>query len=188
MDDTRPFFIETSSERSTDDRSHARFRYGLRERRRRDSSDRCSSLRKQAAGPFRVRNQAEGGVSVAYRIAVPPSAVNRPREHGTQSSSTAFDDALAALLALVGERVDVHVFGASTPHLVATFGGRLRAGYSESGGDPAPNEAIYLRLETGEEGAGLSLDREVFGDAVRHEDGSITLKFGGVELMVARRG
>jgi hypothetical protein len=99
-----------------------------------------------------------------------------------------FDEALAAVLALVGERVDVHVFdSSSTPHL-ATFGGRLRAGYSMSGGDLAPNEAIYLRLEAGDESAGLSLDREVFGDAVRHEDGSITLKFGGVELMVARRG
>jgi hypothetical protein len=64
----------------------------------------------------------------------------------------------------------------------------LRAGYSMSGGDPAPNEAIYLWLEAGEEAAGLSLDREVFGDAVRHDDGSITLKFGGVELLVARRG
>ena len=65
---------------------------------------------------------------------------------------------------------------------------RLRAGDSIGGGDPAPNEAIHLRLEAGEEGAGLSLDREVFGDAVRQEDGSITLRFGGVELMVARRG
>ena len=55
------------------------------------------------------------------------------------------------------------------------------------GGDPAPNEAIYLRLEAGEEGAGLSLDREVFGDAVRHRDGAITLRFGGVELLVAKR-
>ena len=92
-------------------------------------------------------------------------------------------------MALVGERVDVHVFDASsTPHLVATFGGRLRAGYSMSGGDPAPNEAIYPRLESGEEGAGLSLDRGVFGDAVRYEDDYITLRFGGVELMVARRG
>jgi hypothetical protein len=56
-----------------------------------------------------------------------------------------------------------------------------------SGGDPARNEAIYLRLEAGES-AGLSLDREVFGDADLHDDGSITLKPGGVELLVARRG
>jgi hypothetical protein len=35
-----------------------------------------------------------------------------------------------------------------------------------SGGDRNPNQAIYLRLEAGEEGAALSLDREVFGDAV----------------------
>jgi hypothetical protein len=99
-----------------------------------------------------------------------------------------FDEALAALLALVGERVDVHVFDASSsPHFVATFGGTLRAGYSMSGGEPAPTEAIYLRLEAGEERAGLSLDREVFGDAISHDDGSITLRFGGVELLVGRR-
>ena len=39
-----------------------------------------------------------------------------------------FDEALTALLALVGERVEVHVMDAGeTPHLVATFGGRLQA-------------------------------------------------------------
>jgi len=67
------------------------------------------------------------------------------------------------------------------------FGGKLRAGYSMPSGESAPNGAIYLRIEAGEEGAGLSLDREVFGDAMRHDDGSITLRFGGVELLVARR-
>jgi hypothetical protein len=37
---------------------------------------------------------------------------------------------LVALLALVGQRVEVHVMDAGqTPHLVATFGGRLQAGY-----------------------------------------------------------
>ena len=84
--------------------------------------------------------------------------------------------------------MDVHVFDASSnPHFVATFGGTLRAGYSMSGGEPIPTEAIYLRIEAGEERAGLSLDREIFGDAIHHGDGSITLQFGGVELLVARR-
>ena len=58
-----------------------------------------------------------------------------------------FDEALAALLALVGERVEVHVMDAGeTPHLVATFGGRLRAGYSMTGGEPSDTEAIFVRL------------------------------------------
>src|SRR6185503_13120830 len=74
-----------------------------------------------------------------------------------------FDEALAALLALVGERVEVHVMDAGeTPHLVATFGGRLRAGYSMTGGEPGDNEAIFVRFEAGEETAAISLDREVF--------------------------
>jgi hypothetical protein len=49
-----------------------------------------------------------------------------------------FDEALAHLLALVGERVEVHVMDAGeTPHLVATFGGRLDAGYSMTGASRA---------------------------------------------------
>jgi len=40
-----------------------------------------------------------------------------------------FDEALAALLALVGARVEVHVFDAGeSRHLVATFGGTNRLG------------------------------------------------------------
>ncbi len=62
-----------------------------------------------------------------------------------------FDEALAALLALVGKRVEVHVMDAGeTPHLVATFGGRLRAGYSMTGGEPSDNEAMFVRLDAGE--------------------------------------
>jgi hypothetical protein len=39
-----------------------------------------------------------------------------------------FDEVIAALLALVGERVEVHVMDAGdTPHLVATFRGKLHA-------------------------------------------------------------
>jgi hypothetical protein len=62
-----------------------------------------------------------------------------------------FDEALAALLALVGKRVEVHVMDAGeTPHLVATFGGRLQAGYSMTGGEPSDTEAIFVRLDAGE--------------------------------------
>ena len=72
-----------------------------------------------------------------------------------------FDEALAHLLALVGERVEVHVVDAGeTPHLVATFGGRLLAGYSMTGGDPSDTEAIFVRLDAGKETAAISLDRE----------------------------
>ena len=99
-----------------------------------------------------------------------------------------FDEALAALLALVGERVEVHVMDAGeTPHLVATFGGRLRAGYSMTGGEPGDNEAIFVRFEAGEETAAISLDREVFENGIAHEDGALTLQLGGVEFVIARR-
>lgn len=64
----------------------------------------------------------------------------------------AFDEALAAILALVGERVEVHVLNAGeTPHLVASFGGRLQAGYSMTGGEPSDTEAIFVRLDAGGE-------------------------------------
>jgi hypothetical protein len=99
-----------------------------------------------------------------------------------------FDEALASLLALVGERVEVHVLDAGqSPHLVATFGGRLQAGYSMTGGEPSDTEAIFIRLDAGNETAAISLDREVFEGAIRHEDGAVSLQLGGVELLIARR-
>ena len=74
-----------------------------------------------------------------------------------------------------------------TPHLVATFGGKLRAGYSMNGGEPGDNEAIFVRLEVGEETAAISLDREVFEGGIAHGDGAVTLQLGGVEFVIARR-
>jgi len=98
-----------------------------------------------------------------------------------------FDEALSAVLALVGDRVEVHVFDASeSPHLVAAFGGRLKAGYSLTGGNPSPGEAIFLRLE-GSEQASISIDRELYEDALVQEDGSVTLRLGNVELAIGRR-
>ena len=100
-----------------------------------------------------------------------------------------FDEALSALLALVGERVEVHVVSAGdSPHLVATFGGLLQAGHSMTGGEPSDHEAIFVRLDAGGETASLSLNREVYRDAIHHGDGSLTLQLGGVEMLIARRG
>lgn len=100
-----------------------------------------------------------------------------------------FDDALSALLALVGERVEIHVISAGeSPHLVATFGGVLQAGHSLTGGEPSENEAIFVRLDAGKESASLSLNREVYQGAIHHGDGSLTLQLGGVEMLIARRG
>jgi hypothetical protein len=74
-----------------------------------------------------------------------------------------------------------------TPDLVATFGDRLQAGYSMTGGEPSDTEAIFVRLDAGKETAAISLDREVFERAIAHEDGALTLQLGGVELVIARR-
>ena len=49
---------------------------------------------------------------------------------------------------------------------------RSRAGYSMTGGEPADTEAIFVRLEAGDETAAISLDREVFDRAIAHEDGA----------------
>jgi hypothetical protein len=70
--------------------------------------------------------------------------------------------------------------------LVASFGGRLRAGYSLTRGSPDPGEAIFLRVEESEPSA-ISLDRELFKDALVHEDGAVTLRLGNVELAIGRR-
>lgn len=99
-----------------------------------------------------------------------------------------FDEALAALLALVGRPVDVHVISAGeSPHLVAMFGGVLQAGYSMTGGEPSENEAIYVRLEAGEESSSINLNREVYRGGIEHEDGALTLQLGGVEMLIAVR-
>lgn len=99
-----------------------------------------------------------------------------------------FDAALATLLALVGRRVDVHVISAGeSPHLVATFGGVLRAGHSMTGGEPSEHEAIFIGLDAGAESGSISLNREVYRGAIEHEDGSLTLQLGGVEMLIAVR-
>ena len=103
-------------------------------------------------------------------------------------ASMTFDEALATLLAMVGERVEVNVLDAGdTPHLVATFGGTLKAGYSMTGGDPNDQEAIFIRLTAGDETAAISLDRELYGGGVAHPDGAATLHLGGVDLVVSPR-
>jgi len=99
-----------------------------------------------------------------------------------------FDEALAALLAMNGERVEVHVLDASdSPHLVASFSGTLQGGYSMTGGEPSEQEAIFVRLNAGRETAAISLDRELFGGGIAHPDGAITVRLGGVDLLISRR-
>lgn len=100
-----------------------------------------------------------------------------------------FDQALSAILAMVGESVDVHVFDAGdNPQLVATFGGKLEAGYSLTGGEPTPEEAIFVRLTSGKDDvASINLNRELYSGGMIHPDGGITLHSGSVDLMISRR-
>lgn len=99
-----------------------------------------------------------------------------------------FDEALGALLAMIGERVEVHVLDAGEhPHMVATFSGTLQGGYSMTGGEPSEHEAIFVRLDAGREIAAISLDREVYTGGIRHPDDAITLRLGGVDLLISLR-
>jgi hypothetical protein len=99
-----------------------------------------------------------------------------------------FDEALSTLLTMVGEHVDVHVLdGSDNPHLVATFGGRLQAGHSITGGDPGEGEAIFVRLQAGDERASINLDRELYRGGMAHPDGALTVRFGSVDLLIGRR-
>ncbi len=99
-----------------------------------------------------------------------------------------FDQALSALLALVGQRLEVNVFDAGeVPHLIASFGGTLEGGHSMTGGEPSEQEAIFVRLSAGPEVASLSLDRELFSAGQRYPDGALNLRFGTVELIIAER-
>lgn len=57
-----------------------------------------------------------------------------------------------------------------------------------TGGEPSDTEAIYVRLDDGNETAAISLDREVFEGGTQHEDGAVALQ-RGIELVGAcRRG
>ncbi len=103
-------------------------------------------------------------------------------------SPVTFDEALSALLAMVGEQVGVDVLDSGpSPQLVATFGGVLRAGHSMTGGLPSAGEAIYIRLDASPFPAALSLNRELFRDGMLHPDGSVSLRLGGVALLVTRQ-
>ncbi|MCO5326090.1 MAG: hypothetical protein M9964_03400 [Solirubrobacterales bacterium] len=102
-----------------------------------------------------------------------------------EAAEVTFDEALAALLTLVGQRVEVHVMDAGeSPHLVATFAGTLQAGYSTSGGEPDEGESIFVRIDAGEENASVILDREVYREAIVHPDGGMNLQMGTTELAV----
>lgn len=107
----------------------------------------------------------------------------------TDGQGLSFDEALAALLALVGKRVEVDVVDVGeTPHIVASFGGRLKAGHSMTGGEPSETEAIFVRIDAGGESAAITVDREVFQGAITDDAGAaVTLQLGGVELVVAER-
>ena len=92
------------------------------------------------------------------------------------------------LLAMVGRRVEVHLLDAGDqPHLIAMFGGTLQAAHSLTGGDPQEQEAIFVRLSSGEEAASINLNRELFAGGMLHPDGGITVHFGSVDLMINLR-
>ena len=99
-----------------------------------------------------------------------------------------FDQALAALLGLVGQSLEVSVFDAgAAPHLIASFSGTLRGAYSMTGGEPSAHEAIFVRLEAGGEVSSLSLDRELFAGAQQHPDGALSIRLGTSEVILSRR-
>ena len=77
---------------------------------------------------------------------------------------------------LNGTRVEVSIFDSGdVPHMVASMAGVLMGAYSITGGEPTGNEAIFVRLECGDEPASLSLDRELFTAGQLHDDGTIAL-------------
>lgn len=73
-----------------------------------------------------------------------------------------FDEALTSLLGLIGQDLEISVFDAAeTPHLVASFGGRLKGAHPMSAGEPSDDEALFLQLDSGSHVSALSLDREL---------------------------
>jgi hypothetical protein len=99
-----------------------------------------------------------------------------------------FDEALAAILALNGSRIEVSIFDSGdVPHLVASLAGVLRGAYSITGGEPSESEGIFVRIDSGDEAASLSLDRELFTAGQLHEDGTLAIRLGTAEMMLTPR-
>jgi hypothetical protein len=47
-------------------------------------------------------------------------------------------------------------------------------------------EAIFVRLNAGEETAAISLDRELYGGGIAHPNGIVMVHLGGVDLVSSR--
>ena len=99
-----------------------------------------------------------------------------------------FDEALGAILALNGQRIEVTIFDSGdVPHMVASFAGVLEGAFSISGGEPTEQEAIFVRIRSGDEAASLSLDRELYEVGQLHDDGTLALRLGTAEFMLTPR-
>lgn len=55
-----------------------------------------------------------------------------------------------------------------------------------SGGRPGDKKAIFARLGGGGEQAAISLDRELFAGGIAHPDGAVTIRPGGVDLVISK--
>ena len=102
-----------------------------------------------------------------------------------------FDELLAHLLPLVGERIDATVFAYvdGGPELVATMTGTLRAAPQVSpDSEGEETEVVHLALcdRDGHDSAAILLDRKVVRGGGIDEDGMISLQLGEVELHLNR--
>src|SRR5690242_7750338 len=133
-----------------------------------------SAARARAGGDLRPRRRGPHPSRIQD-----PALARRQGSEGLQdrpARSVNFDEALAAILALNGSRIEVSIFDSGdVPHRVASLAGVLRGAYSITGGEPSESEGIFVRIEAGDEAASLSLDRELFTAGQLHEDGTLAI-------------
>lgn len=91
-----------------------------------------------------------------------------------------FDEALAALVGMNGQRVDVVITDLASTATIATMSGVLRGAIPMSEEEATAEEALCLSLDTDGAPVGLSLDREVYRGAEGHDGVDLTLQLGGV--------
>src|SRR5688500_15197969 len=102
------------------------------------------------------------------------------------ASTMTFEETLQSLLGKVGRRIEIAMVDLTRgPRLIASLTGRLDAGHSISNQESPPAEVVFLWLQAGPETTTITLRRDDFGGATRHDDGALALDLGGVQLMIA---
>jgi hypothetical protein len=108
-------------------------------------------------------------------------------EAASEGGTMTFDEALAALVGMNGQRVDVVITDLASTATIATMSGVLRGAIPMSEEEASSEEPLYLSLGTTDAPAEVWLDRLAFDGAERGGDSDIALRIGDVEVRITEQ-